>query len=300
MLRAFLSLAILISLGGAVSAAPGDGAGSAVSAGSAGATGAGSAAGTSSAAGANSAAAPISNEDFRVPALTGPVVDEADLLRPDVARYLSRGLRNLKASGGSQITVVTVPSLGRDSIEQASIKTTDAWKLGGASADNGVLVLVAPNERKVRIEVGQGLEGSLTDAYSNRIIQDTILPAFRSGDYDQGVFAGVVEVIKKTDPNVDLKSLFGAKSGREVSSGGGGAGRWIFYLIGLIIFISIISGGGGGRRRRGSMSPWGAAALGYGLGRLGGGGGGWGGSGGGGGWSGGGGGFSGGGASGDW
>lgn len=236
--------------------------------------------------------------EFQVPELTGPVVDEAGILDPDLIRFLSRGIRNLKASGGSQINVLTVSTLGRDSIEQASIKVTDKWKLGGEKSDNGILLLIAPSERKVRIEVGQGLEGSLTDAYSNRIIQDTILPAFRSGNYDQGVLSGVIEIIKKTDPNANVEELF---KGGQTRTKAKSSGRWLFYLIGLIILISLFSGGGGGRRRRGSFSPWGAGALGYGLGSLGGGGGGWGGgSSGGGGWGGGGGGFSGGGASGGW
>jgi uncharacterized protein len=236
-------------------------------------------------------------DDFRVPALTGPVVDDAGVIDSNVRAALENGLRTLATNGGTQITVLTVQSLGGLAIEQASIKTTDAWKLGGAKTDNGVLVLIAPAEKKVRIEVGQGLEGALPDAFANRIVQNTILPYFRKGDYSNGALQGVVQIISKTDPNVDPASLFnGADRERDVSRDVGGRGIPIWLIIlGVFVLISLFRGRGGGGGR---MSPWGAGAVGYGLGRLGGGGGGWGG--GGGGWSGGGGGFSGGGASGGW
>ncbi len=240
-------------------------------------------------------------EGFTVPALTGPVVDAAGVLDTRVVDQIESGLRKLREGGGTQITVLTVPSLAGLEIEQASIKVTDAWKLGGAKTDNGILLLIAPSEHRVRIEVGQGLEGSLTDAFSNRIIRDTILPEFRSGSYTRGTVLGLVEIIKHTDPNVDSSSLFGAQDEpqRRVSRRSGGAGslfKLIFFFI-ILIVIFANRGGGGGRRR--GISPWMAGALGYGLGGgFGGGGGGSGG--GGGGWSGGGGGFSGGGASGGW
>lgn len=238
-------------------------------------------------------------DEFVVPALTGPVVDAAGLLSPQTRTVLARGIRKLHESGGTQITVVTVPTLGQNAIEQASIKITDAWKLGGEKTDNGILLLVAPTERKVRIEVGQGLEGTLPDAFANRIVQDSILPEFKRQDFDNGVFVGVVEIIKKTDPGVNLQQLFGGETERPQSSGRRGIPLWLLIAIPFIL-ISLFRGGGGGGRRRG-ISPWGAAALGYGLGGLGRGGGGGGfGGGGGGGWGGGGGGFSGGGASGGW
>lgn len=245
--------------------------------------------------------------EFRVPALTGPVVDGAGILSSDVATTMETGLRKLAGGGGTQINVLTVPSLGGLEIEQASIKVTDAWKLGGAKTDNGILLLVAPSERRVRIEVGQGLEGALTDAFSNRIIRDEITPEFKRGDYSQGVLNGVVAIVQHTDPNVDVNSLFGEQrrvvTTTQRSQQVGGYG--IFKLIFFLILMMVIFGGGRGGGRRSRFSPWAAGALGYGLGRGGGGfggGGGWGGgsSGGGGGWGGGGGGFSGGGASGGW
>jgi uncharacterized protein len=242
-------------------------------------------------------------QTFKVPALTGPVVDGAGILDRATERVLEGGLRKLRDAGGSQINVLTVESLGGLSIEEASIKTTDQWKLGGAKTDNGVLLLVAPNERRVRIEVGQGLEGLLTDAYSNRIVRDVVTPWFKQGDYSSGILNGVAAIVHYTDPTVDTAQLFGASGERDFQPRGTrkvGWGPLIFFMI-LIFIIFAGGGGGGGRRRRRGMSPWAAGALGYGIGRSGwGGGGGWSGGGGGGGWSGGGGGFSGGGASGGW
>jgi uncharacterized protein len=237
-------------------------------------------------------------DDFRVPALTGPVVDDANILSPEMRSVLENGIRRLRDGGGTQITVLTVPSLGGLEIEQASIKVADAWKLGGAKTDNGVLLLVAPTEHKVRIEVGQGLEGSLTDAFSNRIIRDTITPYFRKGDYSSGVLQGVAAIIHYTDPSVDPASLFNGARASSDRDSSDGQFPWILVIFGVVFLFSLFRGGGG---RGGRMSPWGAGAIGYALGRLGGGGGsgGWGG-GGGGGWSGGGGGSSGGGASGGW
>lgn len=242
---------------------------------------------------AGAATSTASKAEFVVPPLTSPVVDAAGLLDRSTQAQLESGIRSLREQGGTQLTVLTVPSLGGLEIEQASIQVTDAWKLGGANTDNGVLLLVAPSERKVRIEVGQGLEGSLTDAFANRIVRDTILPEFRQQRFDRGIFLGVVEIIRKTNPDISIESLFANSRGvesRERSSRGGGIPRGLITLVFFIILISIFSGGGRGGRRRGSFSPWGSAALGYGLGRMGGGGG----------WGGGGGGFSGGGASGGW
>lgn len=241
--------------------------------------------------------------DFVVPRLTGPVVDEASILDGATAERLDQGLRTLRDQTGTQITVLTVQSLGGEEIEQASIKTTDAWKLGSKKGDKGILLLVAPNERRVRIEVGQGLEGSLPDAYSNRIVRDVITPSFKQGDYSGGVLRGVMAIVHFTNPDVDANALFGAapetradpraRRGLDL-----GTMFWIVFFI-IVILSSLFRGGGGGRGRR--LSGWEGAALGYGLGRASSGwGGGGSGGGGGGGWSGGGGGFSGGGASGGW
>lgn len=234
--------------------------------------------------------------EFTVPSLTGPVVDGAGMLSPSTVAKLSSFIRRVYDSGGPQLQVATVQDLGGISIEEASIKITDQWKLGGAKADNGVLLLISRNERKIRIEVGQGLEGSLTDAYSSRIIRDIMTPRFRSGDVDGGVVAAVFAIVRYTYPEF-LKDDRGTGSMPAASSsdgGGGGVdGHTIETLLMIFFFTFLILPALFGRRRRGF---W----LGGGGGGWGGGGFGGGGFGGGGGWSGGGGGFSGGGASGGW
>jgi uncharacterized protein len=225
--------------------------------------------------------------DFKVPALTGAVVDDAGVLNSQTTAALEQALHALHDQGGSQINVLTVPSLEGLEIEQASIKVVDAWKLGGRKQDNGVLFLIAPKERKMRIEVGQGLEGQLTDVDSKRIIEDAVKPLFKTGDYNSGTIVGVYQIARKTDPNVDLAPyLQGHVSRRQQPQSGGMPIRPLFIFLFFILFLIF------GRRRR---------SFGSGI-FYGGGGGGWGGGGGGGGssWGGGGGGFSGGGASGDW
>ncbi len=172
----------------------------------------------------------------------------------------------------------------------------DAWKLGGEEADNGVLLLLARDERRVRIEVGQGLEGDLTDAYAKRIVDEAMTPLFKSGDFDAGVTVGVYQIARVTNPGVDLRPyLEGGLRARRPTRRRGGAGQSLMFLF-LGIPLLLMRGLGMGRygRRRGAYIL-GAGALGAGLGGRGGfGGEGFGGFGGGGG------GFSGGGASGGW
>jgi len=130
-----------------------------------------------------------------LPALSGRVVDLAGLLDPAREAALTDRLAQQEASGGDQIVVATVPSLeGRD-IAGYAIELSRAWQLGTARNDNGVLLLVAPEERKVRIEVGRGLEGALTDVRAGLIVRQDILPAFRDGDYAGGIERGVDAII---------------------------------------------------------------------------------------------------------
>jgi len=145
---------------------------------------------------------------FKVPRLTGPVVDTADILSSQTESLISQALRQLKAQGGSQVSVLTVSNLGELTIEQASIQVVDQWQLGGGELDKGVLLMVAKSERRMRIEVGQGLEGRLTDAWAKRIIDETITPLFKVGDFNAGVIAGVYEIVKYTDPEISIKDHF--------------------------------------------------------------------------------------------
>ncbi|HXX67499.1 MAG TPA: TPM domain-containing protein, partial [Polyangiaceae bacterium] len=133
-----------------------------------------------------------------VPALTGPVVDEAGLLSAeDRARLegLARAARAEEGGQGVELQFLIVPSLDGESIEDFSIRVAEAWKIGSRGKDNGVLIVVARDDRQVRIEVGGGLEGDLTDAQAGRIIRQTIAPAFRAGHYGDGLYDAAVQVL---------------------------------------------------------------------------------------------------------
>jgi uncharacterized protein len=129
------------------------------------------------------------------PALTGRVVDQAKILSPVAIADLERKLADLEQKSGIQLVVATVPSLEGEEIEPYANELFRAWKLGEAKKNNGVLLLIAPNQRRVRIEVGYGLEGTLTDAVSSIIISNAIAPRFRAGDFNGGVTRGVDDII---------------------------------------------------------------------------------------------------------
>jgi uncharacterized protein len=224
---------------------------------------------------------------FQVPRLQGPVMDQAGIISSGTEARLSKALLYLRKNGGSQIQILTIKSLAGESIEQASIQIVDQWELGEKGKDNGVLLLIADKEKKLRIEVGQGLEGDLPDALAKRIISEVMIPLFKSGDKSTGVMLGALNIAQRTDPKVDLGSFFSGsrnnyKSQKTVSKKKSLASKvfsFLTMLFFIILFIKnpflalmLLSGGRSGGRGMG----------------------------GGGGWSGGGGGFSGGGASGDW
>ena len=129
------------------------------------------------------------------PPLTGRVVDQAKILSPVTIADLERKLADLEQKSSIQLVVATVPSLGGEEIEPYANELFRAWKLGEAKKNNGALLLIAPNERRVRIEVGYGLEGTLTDAVSSIIISNAIAPRFRAGDFNGGVTRGVDDII---------------------------------------------------------------------------------------------------------
>jgi len=219
---------------------------------------------------------------FKVPTLTGPVVDNVSLLSRGMARNLESQLRDFERTTGGQVQLLIVPSLEGEDIAQVAIKVFDEWKIGQKKIDNGVLFLIAPNERKLRIEVGRGYEGVLPDIYAKRIISDVVVPYFKSGQFDQGVEAGVDHI---------LGYLKQERIGEPRAKSSMSRQKKIDILIFILFIIfSLIFGhfGGGGRpgRRRSSFDGFG----GFGGGGFGGGGG----------WSGGGGGSSGGGSSGSW
>ncbi len=228
-----------------------------------------------------------------LPALSSPVVDEAGLLNFSDRREIETWIYQYKKSGKAQIQVAIVESLQDVPIEEYSIKLVEQWKLGTGVKDDGVLFLISATDRKMRIEVGQGLEGALTDIQSKRILDDRVRPLFRSGQYAAGVAAGVAEIIKAVDPEYINAQPEQAYGGEEKLFSGGNL--LYLILIILIIFLNIV-GKTSRLRRRGLYG--GLIGGGWGAGTGWGGGQGWGS--GGGGWSGGGGGFSGGGASSNW
>ncbi|RPJ70685.1 MAG: TPM domain-containing protein [Desulfobacteraceae bacterium] len=128
---------------------------------------------------------------LEVPALKGRVNDYAGMLAPDTERRLESLLKELEDRDSTQVVVLTIPSLGGESIEEFSMRVAERWKIGQKGLDNGAILVVAAGDRKVRIEVGYGLEGRLTDLVAGRIIRDRIVPEFRAGRFEQGVLNGV-------------------------------------------------------------------------------------------------------------
>ncbi|NLR35348.1 TPM domain-containing protein [Aeromonas hydrophila] len=215
------------------------------------------------------------------PALSGRVVDEANLMSRKQAHQLTQQLAAFEKRSGIQLVVVSIDTLAGDTIEEYGYQLGRHWGIGQKGKDNGVLLLIAQDERKVRIEVGYGLEGALPDAIAANIIQTRILPAFKRGDMVAGVVAGSQAI---------MQALAGEYKPVDNASKDKLGGPWLFILMVIVmIVLHNLRGGGGGRRRAAYL------AGGFGAGRSGGGFGG-----GGGGFSGGGGSFGGGGASGGW
>jgi uncharacterized protein len=131
-----------------------------------------------------------------VPSLRGHVNDYAGMLSPESSQELETALTNFEKSDSTQIVILTIPTLGGENLEDFSIKVAEAWRIGQKNVDNGVILLIVKQEHKIRIEVGRGLEGKLTDLVSGRIIRDVITPRFKDGDIDGGVKAGVAAIIE--------------------------------------------------------------------------------------------------------
>jgi len=240
------------------------------------------------------------------PALSGRVVDQADLLTPATEAAITAKLAALETGTGDQLVVVTLNSLQDYEIEDYGYRLGRAWGIGQSETDSGALLIVAPNERKVRIEVGYGLEPVLTDAMSSHIIQTDILPAFRDGGFERGISSGVDAIVTQLtlDP---AEAQARAATLQTEQPTFPVAPMLLIGLVFLFLFIGMIrSSSGGGRRRGGGgggLGPVVAWTVLDALTRSGRGGGGFGGGGfggGGGGFSGGGGSFGGGGASGGW
>lgn len=141
-------------------------------------------------------ASPATAAEPTFPSLTGPVVDAAGILDPGVESELAARLASYQKTSGHQLVAATVPSLEGYEIRDYGNRLFRTWQLGDKQRNDGVLLLVAPNDRKVSIEVGYGLEGTLTDAYTRLVIENSILPRFRSGDFGSGIREGVDGIIR--------------------------------------------------------------------------------------------------------
>ena len=255
-------------------------------------------------------ATPVSAQTF--PKLTGRVVDDAHLLRPEQVLDLTSKSEALEAQTGRQFVVVTLPSLQGYPIEDYGYRLGRTWAIGQKGKDDGVLLIVAPNERKVRIETGYGARVFLTDAVSSVIIREAILPHFKLNppDYAGGIEAGAAQIITQmslpaAEAQKNIATAERAQQRREHSGGGGLPVIFWAMVIGFVVLSRFrrVAGGRYYRGGGGGISPWvmlwGLNALSRGSrGGWGGGGGSW--RGGGAGFSGGGGSFGGGGASGSW
>ncbi|GGY52053.1 TPM domain-containing protein [Parvularcula lutaonensis] len=188
------------------------------------------------------------------PELTGRVVDEADILSPQTEAELTRMLAEWEEKSSDQIVVVTVPDLGGQAIEEFGVALGRAWGIGvdkgtdGRSLDNGAILIVAPNDRQVRIEVGYGLEGTLTDALTSTIIRRGILPAFREGDFDRGVMTGVEGMLAVLEgEEAEWLQRRQRAGSRPVAEGEGGIPWPLIIFIVIFILPSIF------RSRRGVL-----------------------------------------------
>jgi uncharacterized protein len=168
-----------------------------------------------------------------VPPLKGRVNDYAGMMSPATERLLEATLQRFEEAESTQIVVLTIPSLAGDALEDFSIRVAEQWKIGRKGRDNGAILVVAKAERKVRIEVGYGLEGRLTDAVSGRIIRNVIVPEFKAGRFEQGIVNGVNAMIQVVQGEFE-----GVQGGRDGPKPDTGAGSAVFFLIVLFFLIS--------------------------------------------------------------
>ncbi len=206
-------------------------------------------------------------QSFSVPYLSGPLVDEALMFTSTESQQISALVEQLNKKANVQLAILTIRSLGEDTIETAAMSVAEAWKLGKKGKDRGLLLLIAPNDRRMRLEVGYGLEGDLTDIYSKQLLADHLRPYFRDGRFADGVMSTILAVGEKLGvklEGVDLVPLprQGPKRGAPVPF------TLILFLFFLFIsFLRRVSGGGRGRRD--GLGPF---LGGFGAGFLGGGG----------------------------
>lgn len=192
-----------------------------------------------------------------VPYLSGRVTDNAEILSADMRRSLTERLKAHEDNTGNQIAVLTVPTLAGESVEEYAVRVFASWKLGRKGKDNGVLVIVAPKDRRMRIEVGYGLEAALTDLTAGRIIRNVMAPRFKAGDYNGGIEAGVnaiLSVLEKGEAppaaadegrNALTPSTFNLDMPDLPIATRILIGAFIFGIIGLFTVVGIMTPGAG-------------------------------------------------------
>jgi len=194
-----------------------------------------------------------------VPYLTGRVNDNAHILSPETIKILTDSLKMHEMRTTNQVVILTLTTLEGESIEDFANRVFNDWKLGQRGEDNGILILVAPDDRKMRIEVGYGLEGLLPDLAASNIIQSIMTPSFREGDYDKGIMDGTLAVLKILDGGFVEEAYQDVKE--SISSQGPGLsnlespdmpvierilfGAFIFGIIGLFTVLGIVTPGVG-------------------------------------------------------
>lgn len=167
-----------------------------------------------------------------VPSLTSPIVDNANLISDGVEQNINNQLQELSNSTGIQLAVLTIPTLEDEVLESYSMKVAETWKLGSAEKDTGVLLLIALEERSIRIEVGYGLEGVLTDTKCGLIIRNVIAPEFRNGNYQAGIVNAVNNMVGlvKGDESLVSKKVLNESSGDSSA----------FIFMGIVLLYGFI------------------------------------------------------------
>ncbi|MCI1209369.1 MAG: TPM domain-containing protein [Treponema sp.] len=186
-----------------------------------------------------------------VPAWTGPVNDQANILSVSEKQTLTAYLTDVNDQTGVQAAVLIVRSLDGEALESYSMRVAEAWKLGQKGKDNGALLLVAMNEHKIRIETGYGLEGKLTDVKAGLIIRNVITPYFKSGKYGEGIEAGIQNIIGVATDNADITAESVANPQKKKDNSDA-----IAAILFFIIFFGIITSGIGQSTGHLGWLPW--------------------------------------------
>ncbi|MGZ3614954.1 MAG: TPM domain-containing protein [Thermodesulfobacteriota bacterium] len=176
---------------------------------------------------------PIVAHSLDVPRLQGYVNDYAGMISPSAKSKIEQGLKAFEQSDSTQLVILTIPSLEGENIEEFSIKVAEAWKIGQQQKDNGILLIVSKQERKIRIEVGRGLEGRLTDLMAGRIIDQVIKPRFKQGDFDAGFVAGASALISATRGEFKVEQ-------RPIQRKQKGFPPFLTFLLFLGVFVLIL------------------------------------------------------------